>query len=132
MHLLYKMQKSDEVDPMEEKRQFERFEINVPVRLEIPEWWAEQREFALEADNLSAGGVFMQLENRLSVGTRVKMEIVLRFDELVTDTDPDGALVIAVTGHIQRSEPEGTAICFHDDYDVVTSLDFLGKNESTH
>ncbi len=111
---------------MSDKRLFERFDINVPVRLEISSQ-EQQGKIAIEAENLSAGGLFFKTGKLIPQGSSVKMEIILQFEELKTAEDPEGALVIAVTGYVQRSGPEGTAICFHDDYDVATSLDFLEK-----
>jgi hypothetical protein len=112
---------------MNEKRQFERFDINLPVRIALSDPKDEARQLDLEANNLSAGGLFFKPVNILPEGRHVKMEIIFHFEELKTAEDPDGALVIAVTGYVQRSGPEGTAICFHDDYDVSTSLEFLEK-----
>jgi hypothetical protein len=119
--------KANEAVIMSEKRQFERFDINVPIRIAIPDSKEGMGPLAFEANNLSAGGLFFKPKNALPEGRHVKMEIIFHFEELKTAEDPDGALIIAVTGYVQRSGPEGTAICFHDDYDVSTSLDFLEK-----
>ena len=112
---------------MSEKRLFERFDINVPVRLEISTAAEEQGKIDLESNNLSAGGLFIKTGRVIPPGSPVKIEITLQFQELKTVEEPDGSLVIAVSGYVQRSGPEGTAICFHDDYEVAATLDFLEK-----
>ena len=114
---------------MTEKRLFERFDIHVPVKMEIPDRQEIQGPVTIETNNLSAGGIFFQTDRTLPAGAHVKMEITLRFDELKTDEDPDGSFIIAVTGYVQRSGPAGTAICFHNDYDVSTAPDFLETGE---
>jgi hypothetical protein len=128
--LLIINKKANEAVTMNEKRQFERFDINVPVRIALPDSKKEEKSFSFEADNLSAGGLFFKPVNTLPEGRHIKMEIIFHFDELKTEEDPDGALIIAVTGCVQRSGPEGTAICFLGDYDVSASLDFLEKKHA--
>jgi hypothetical protein len=122
-------QKSNKLATMTEKRLFERFDINVPVRLALSQPQAKDDPIALEADNLSAGGIFFKTPKGLPHGTKVRMEIILQFDELKTEEDPLGSFVIQVTGYVQRSGADGTAICFNNDYDVSASLDFLDQQE---
>jgi len=116
---------------MNEKRLFERFELSVPVRIEIPDEKQAREKMTLEADNLSAGGLFFKPGKDLPPGCRVRMEIILHFDELKNMEDPEGAMVIAVSGQVQRSGPEGTAISFLDDYEIDTSLEFLEKQKAS-
>ncbi|MDD5170557.1 MAG: PilZ domain-containing protein [Syntrophales bacterium] len=109
---------------MDDRRQFDRFELSVAARIEYKDGY---KEIALdvEASDLSAGGFFFRSEHPLPEGLPVKVELILYFDELKTLTDPDGRIMITVTGQIQRSDTDGTAIVFHDDYDVTAPLDFL-------
>jgi hypothetical protein len=117
---------------MKERRKFERFAIDAPFRVEILETERRGEILNLEADNLSAGGICFRSPVPLPIGVRVKVGLVLQFDELQTAQDPDGALIITVTGQTVRSGPEGTTICFSDDYDVATSSEIRenGKSES--
>jgi len=110
---------------MDDKRAFERFDIEVLARIGIPDGEKRRSPIVLSTDNLSAGGIFLKMDAPLPTGTTVKVEILFHFDELKRPEDPEGSLIIAVSGHVQRSGPEGSAICFDDDYEVLTALDLL-------
>jgi hypothetical protein len=110
---------------MKNKRKFERFEVNVPARIEIPAEDGRTLRFDLETYDLSAGGTFIKLEKPLSEGCKVKIDIVLSFEELKTATDPNGSLILSTTGYVVRSGPNGVAIRFNENYEFKTRLDFL-------
>jgi len=115
---------------MKDRRKFDRFAIDTPVRIEVLETERRGEIIDLEADNLSAGGIFFQPSTPLSVGIRVKVSMMLQFDDLQTTEDPEGTLIITVTGHVVRSGEEGTAIGFSDDYNVITSFEVRGKERT--
>ncbi|MDQ5985454.1 MAG: hypothetical protein CSYNP_01164 [Syntrophus sp. SKADARSKE-3] len=115
---------------MKERRKFERFTIDTPFRIEILDTERRGEILNLESENLSAGGICFRSPILLPIGARVKVGLVLQFDELQTTQDPDGALIITVTGQTVRSGPEGTTICFSDDYDVVTSSEIRENSQS--
>lgn len=70
---------------MEERRKFERFELNVPARVEIPTKKGHREKLAMETNNLSAGGIFLKTAKPpLPEGAPVKVEIFLHFEELKT------------------------------------------------
>jgi hypothetical protein len=110
---------------MKEKRKFERFEIKVPARIEIPGQGGRTEKLDLETHDLSAGGTFIKLEESLLEGSEVRIDIVLSFDELRTATDPDGSLVLSTTGQVVRSGPGGVAIQFNKVYEFKTRQDIL-------
>jgi hypothetical protein len=110
---------------MKDKRKFERFEINVPARIEIPEQDGRTIKFDLETHDLSAGGTFIKLEKPLSEGCAVKIDIVLSFEELKTAADPCGSLILSTTGYVVRSGANGVAIRFNEDYEFKTHLDIF-------
>lgn len=114
---------------MAEKRKFERFELNIPSRIEILTQEGEVEILDIETNSLSAGGVFFKYGRTLPKGSQVKMELALHFEELKTPADPEGALVIAATGHVLRSGPEGVAICFNENFDISTPLSILRKRK---
>jgi len=115
---------------MEERRKFERFDLNVPTRVEIPAKKGRGKKLALETNNLSAGGILLKTATPpLPEGVPVKVEIFLHFEELKTPEDPEGTLIITASGSVQRSGQEGTAICLNDDYDIQTTLDFIQKKK---
>jgi len=110
---------------MVDKRKFERFDLNVPSRVEISTNDGESEIFDIETNTLSAGGISFKCGKTLPKGSQVKMEISLHFEELKTPEDPDGTLVISATGHVLRSEPEGVAIIFNEDFDISTTLNAI-------
>jgi hypothetical protein len=114
---------------MDEKRKFERFNINVPARIEIITQEGQKEKYDLETCNLSAEGVYLKFGRPLLEGSQVNNEIFLTFEELKTPANPNGTLIIATTGRVLRSEPEGTAIRFNKDYDIMTCLDFIQKEK---
>jgi len=114
---------------MADKRKFERFEFNVPARIEIFTQEGEVEILDLETNSLSAGGIFFKHGVPLPKGSQVKMEIALHFEELKTPADPEGTLVIAATGHVLRSGPEGVAICFNENFDISITLSIIQKRK---
>ncbi len=112
---------------MDEKRKFERFNVNVPARIEISAEEGQREIIDLETDSLSAGGVSLRFARSVPVGCPVKVEVVLKFEQLKTPADPEGIVVIAATGRVLRSGPSGMAIRFNEDYDLATRLRLLHK-----
>ena len=108
---------------MDDQRKFERFEITAPARIEILKPGESGEKILLETHDLSAGGIFVKTARLLPEGSPVKMEIFLHFSGPETQTPPDRATVIIVTGRIIRSTDEGMAIGFNDDYDITATKD---------
>lgn len=115
---------------MEERRKFERFNTNVPTRIGIPGIEGQEEKLDSETKNLSAGGILFKFEKPLPVGSPVKIEIVLHFEELRATADPVGALIINVSGRVLRSGPDGIAIRFNEDYDINPCLDFMKEEKN--
>ena len=113
---------------MREKRQFERFEIQVPAVVKIPGENGEIVKPDLRTHNLSAGGAFIKLGELLSLGCEVRVDIMLSFEELKTSIDPLGSLILSTTGRVVRSGPDGVAIRFHENYEFKTRPDCLHRN----
>jgi hypothetical protein len=114
---------------MIDNRKFERFEIQVPATIEIPAGNGQGTRFELETQNLSAGGALIKFVEPLPEGSQVKIDIVLSFEELKTDTDPNGSLILSTTGHIIRSSNAGIAIRFDENYEFKTNLNALYHKE---
>lgn len=112
---------------MGDNREFERFGLEVPARITISDAGERCTPISLTTDNLSAGGIFVKMPPSLQAGTPVKVEILFAFEELKNPQDPDGSLLIVVSGYVQRSSPEGTAISFNEDYEILTVSNISGE-----
>jgi c-di-GMP-binding flagellar brake protein YcgR len=109
-----------------DRRTFKRFDINVPVRVRILSVEKKGKKFILETHNLSAGGALLKSDTILREGSQISMKMFLRFMEQVTDNIPTGLAIISVTGDVLRTGADGTAINFHEDYEV----NFYGHNRT--
>ena len=98
---------------MDDKRNFERFSMDVPVLIEClrPK---RRKRLILTSMNLSASGAYFNTPKTFPKGAEVKMEIFLY------DKDHESGPVINVTGRVLRSEPKGMAVSFNEDYDITT------------
>ncbi len=110
---------------MTDKRKFDRFEIRVPARIEVPLKEGGAARYDLETRDLSAGGAFIKFLAPLPEGSEVRIDIILFFDELKTATDPQGSLILSTTGRVVRSVADGVAIRFGDDYEFKVHTDRL-------
>jgi hypothetical protein len=110
---------------MRDKRKFQRYDINTPVRIEIIPPAVLPEKFNFEGINLAAGGILIKGRQSLPESSPVKIEIIFHFEDLKTLENLEGALIMTVTGHVVRTEPEGTAIRFDEDYEMSQSLSFL-------
>jgi uncharacterized protein (TIGR02266 family) len=86
-----------------ERRHFRRVPINVTVRIEYT-----GAEFPASSANLSAGGVFLETDHRLPVGTRVR----LRFEVPIIAKYPIRAEAEVVW--VRAEAPRGVAVRFVD------------------
>jgi len=114
---------------MDEKRKFERFNINVPARIEMIIREGEKKIYDLETSDLSAEGAYLKSGKPIQEGSQVRIEIFLNFEGLRCPANPDGSLIIAATGRVLRAGDEGMAIHFNNEYDIKTCLDFIRKGK---
>jgi hypothetical protein len=112
---------------MSDKRKFKRYDINVPVRVEIKTPAGSLEKFDFEGINLAAGGILIKKGQSLPEGSQIKLEIMFHFEDLKTLENPEGTLIMTVTGHVVRTESKGIAIHFDEDYEMSKSLSFLQK-----
>ena len=100
---------------MVEKRKFERYEMQVPAKVETLARAAAGKKISLKTVNVCAGGAYFSTPNALTEGTNVRLEIVLTFNERKMFADAKNARV-RILGTVIRSQKDGMAIRFSDDY----------------
>jgi len=110
---------------MNDKRKFQRYDIDMPLRVEIMPHMGVAEKIHFEGINLAAGGILVKKGQPLPENSPLKIEIIFNFDELKTPENIEGALSMTVTGHVVRNEPEAIAIRFNDDYEMSQSPSFL-------
>ncbi|TRZ43472.1 PilZ domain-containing protein [bacterium] len=101
-----------ESEPMGDKRNFERFSMEVPALIEClrPK---RRRRLLLKTTNLSASGVYFNTPKPFPTGAHVKVEMFLH------DKDLESWPVITVTGRVTRSDPKGMSLSFNEDFDIT-------------
>jgi c-di-GMP-binding flagellar brake protein YcgR len=105
-------------DAMVERRKFERYELNVPAKVEMLAKTAGRRKYSLRTANVCAGGAYFRTPYALAEGTKVRLEIMLTFNGKKTLSDTRNARV-RILGTVTRSQKDGMAIRFSEDYDIT-------------
>jgi len=91
----------------EERRKFERFEINAPALVEVE---GKEKQLQLYTRDISAGGAFFHAAVPLDIGIKLKVEIVIPNETIENLTGTQFQL--RVYGTVVRSEDGGMAISF--------------------
>ena len=106
---------------MTDKRTLERFDLELPATIELLTSDQEKSLVNLLTTNISSGGAYFHTPQPLPKGTQVKIDLVLPLDKLRKLKDEHKQAYIKVTGTVLRSESEGVAICFDEDYQITGS-----------
>ena len=106
---------------MTDKRRLERFDLELPATIELLTSDQEKSLVNLLTTNISSGGAYFYTPQPLPKGTQVKIDLVLPLDKLRKLKDEHKQAYIKVTGTVLRSESEGMAICFEEDYQITGS-----------
>ena len=99
---------------IEEKRTQERFDLEIPAKIELRTSGEEKEVLDLLTSNICSGGAFLHTVQPLPAGTPVKIDLILPLPKLKELKDDYQQAFIAVTGTVLRSESTGMAICFED------------------
>jgi hypothetical protein len=97
---------------MMEQRAMKRFDVKLPVRIDLYEEEAETSPILLWTTNVSADGAYLQTNTPPQLGTRVRGHIVLPF---VTEKK-ELRNAVEVTGSVIRVEDNGMALSFDSSY----------------
>ena len=102
---------------MEDKRTFERFDLEVPAKVGIKRADQQEEEVSLLTRDICAGGAYMETEKSLPEGTRVKVDFVLSIEKLKEMLDSHCRVV--VEGEVVRTDDNGIAVRFEENYQIM-------------
>ena len=115
-------------ETVREKRRLERFQLEIPAALEFLISDREKRLLNLLTSNICSAGAYFHTTQPLPEGTKVKIDLVLPLDGLKNLNDEYKQAYIKVAGTVLRSESEGMAVCFDEDYEIMrTAHTRLGR-----
>jgi hypothetical protein len=95
---------------MKDRRKYERFQLELPARLEIDS--SDKKEiFELRTRDISAAGaLLLGIKAQFAAGTRCHLELIVTSERIKELTGVQG--LIKIEGTIVRSTPDGVAIRF--------------------
>ena len=102
---------------MKEQRKYERFQLELPARLELNS--SERPEiFELQTKDISAAGALLVgTTEQFPAGIRCQLELIVTSERIKELTGVQG--LIKLEGTIVRSTPDGVAICFDGDCQIL-------------
>jgi hypothetical protein len=107
---------------MADTRRLERFDLEMPATIEsLTSDQEEKALLTLLTTNISSGGAYFHTTQPLPEGTQVKIDLVLPLDKLRKLKEEHKKAYIKVTGKVLRTEAEGMAVCFDEDYQIMGS-----------
>ena len=103
---------------MRERREYERFDLKLPVRIQVLVPDGKKTFNALSTD-ISAGGVYIFPKRSFTMGTQVKLELTVLNARVKKLTGAQG--LIMAEGTVVRCTSTGIAISFGEDCQVMSS-----------
>lgn len=103
---------------MKDRRKLERFSLKLPAEIIVLSADQRKEKFDLVTSNICAGGAFFNTTHPLAEGIQVEIGLILSIDRLKELTGSQA--YIKIRGTVRRSEPSGMAICFHEDYQMMS------------
>jgi len=101
---------------MNDRRQFERFNLTVPARIETIVSNKKQ-VFELKTRDISASGAFIDTTSPFSEGTRFKLNLTIQSKRIKELTGAQS--LIECEGSVVRSTPKGVAVRFNGDCNII-------------
>jgi hypothetical protein len=106
-----------EVLPMKERRIYERFQLSLPARLETNST-GKKEILELQTKDISAAGALLSGTTvQFPTGIRCRLELIVTSERIKELTGVHGLIKIA--GTIVRSTPEGVAVRFDGDCEIL-------------
>ena len=94
----------------------ERFSLELPALLSTADERGIQKRFDVMTKNICSGGAFFITDKILSVGTDVKMDLILSLNK--DDKLKEKKTHIDVSGAVIRTDEHGIAVCFDTKYNI--------------
>ena len=102
---------------MKERRQYERFSLTLPTRME-PVASDRKQVFDFETRDISASGAFIYTKEPFSKGTRFKLNLTVPNNRIKEITGANSLL--ENEGKIVRSTPTGVGIHFAGECQILS------------
>ena len=99
-----------------EKRKMERFNLKLPTKLSWAGKDKEHKSIELMTSNICSGGAFFKTNKPLTVGTDVKLAVILTLGKFKIVKHK--ILYIDVLGSVIRTDQQGMAIRFDRKYRI--------------
>lgn len=106
---------------MEERRQFERFPITLPARME-PITPGKKQVFESKTRDISSLGAFIYTPESFPEGARFKLDMTVPSEKIKKLTGVKS--LIECEGTIVRATPKGVAICFDKECQILSLKGF--------
>jgi len=103
---------------MGETRRFERYPVEVPARVELTRARRKDKVIFLNTYNLSASGAYFPEWQSIPVGSPIKAELYLFFENQQAVETIHDMVVMNVRGKVIRSDDVGTAVSFAENYQI--------------
>lgn len=100
-----------------EKRKMERFDLELPALLSMNDESGNPKAAEYMISNICSEGAFFKTDEPLSLGTDVKMNLILPLDKL--NKTGGNKSRIDISGSVIRTEKHGMAVCFNKQYRIM-------------
>ncbi len=115
------------VEASGERRTFQRFNIEVPARVDVLGERRNRRRFYCQSFNISAGGVFLNTKEPLPEDSDVEIELILFFEDPPDAPGTGKKVHILAKGKILRRESDGLVVRFTEDFEIAIADPRTGK-----
>ena len=99
-----------------EKREMKRFSLKLPALISVMDEDGNQRALEVMVSNICSGGAFFKTDNPLSVGTDVKMDLILPPDKFKKYGGKRSR--VDVSGSVIRTNDQGMAVFFDKNFQI--------------
>jgi Tfp pilus assembly protein PilZ len=99
-----------------DRRKLERFTLEIPAHTRIGNN-DKYQSYELVTKNICSGGAFLHTNHMIPVGAEVYIDLVIPISKLKNIETHN--VLIQVNGSVVRSEINGIAICFQNNYKIT-------------